>query len=72
MKKVNFTIELDSDEEILQFENFMKQYVNIIDLVILPDTKELYANDTHFKEMTKKYYSLKKVRNDYINKQLTR
>ena len=72
MKKVNFTIELDSDEEILQFELFLEQYVKIIDLVILPDTKELYANDKHFKDMTKKYYALKKVRNDYINKQMTK
>lgn len=68
MVVVNLTVELDSNEEVLSFEHFLKQYVNVKDLTILPDTKELYENDTHFKKLTKKYYEAKKIRNDYINK----
>lgn len=68
MVAVNITLELESNEEVLSFEHWIKQYVNVKDLTILPDTKELYENDSHFKKLTKKYYEAKKERNDYINK----
>ena len=67
MVTVNITLELENNEEVLSFEHWIKQYVNVKDLTILPDTKELYENDTHFKKLTKKYYEAKKLRNDYIN-----
>ena len=70
MKKVNLTIELTDNKEIMEFEHWIRYYVNIIDFVILPDTKELYANDSHFKKLTKDYYRMKQVRNDYINKKM--
>ena len=67
MVTVNITLELENNEEVLSFEHWIKQYVNVKDLTILPDTKELYENDCHFKKLTKKYYEAKKLRNDYIN-----
>ena len=67
MKKVNITIELVDDEQIHHFEIFLRKNVKVIDFVHLPDTKELYEKDEHFKDITKKYYKLKKIRNDYIN-----
>ncbi len=67
MVTVNITLELENNEEVLSFEHWIKQYVNVKDLTILPDTKELYENDSHFKKLTKKYYEAKKLRNDYIN-----
>ncbi len=67
MRTVNITIELDNDEQAYHFENFIRKQVNVKDFVLLPDTKKLYENDEHFKAMTKKYYAVKRLRNDYIN-----
>jgi len=67
MKTVNFTIELSSDEEVHQFEYWLRQQVNVKDFQILPDTKELYENNSHFRKLTKSYYDAKKLRNDFIN-----
>ena len=68
MKTVNITIELDNDEQIHHFEIFLKKNVTVKDFTILSDTKKLYENDIHFKSLTKKYYAVKRLRNDYINK----
>lgn len=67
-KKVNLTIVLDSDEEILEFNNWIRHYVEVKRFIILTDTKELYENDSYFRDISKRYYKLKKIRNDYINK----
>ncbi len=72
MKKVNFTIELDSDEEILQFEMWLEQHVNITGVTILPDTKDLYENDKYFRKLCKDSKTSKQIRDNYINKQLTK
>ena len=68
MKTVNLTIELQDEKEVLAFENWLKQYVNIKDIIILPDTKELYESDKHFRDLTKSYKDARKARNNYINK----
>ena len=68
MKKVNFTIELESDEEILQFECWLEQHVNITDITILPDTKELYEDNAHFRKLCKDAKIAKQIKNDFINK----
>ena len=70
MKKVNLTIELLDEEEIYQFEHWIRQYVSVTDFMILTDTKELYDTDTHFRKITKEYLDAKRVRNDYINKKI--
>ena len=67
MVVVNFTIELEDNQEVLDFENYLKGWVEVKDFQIIPDTKQLYEKDSHFKLLTKKYYDAKKVRNDYIN-----
>ncbi len=67
MKVVNLTIELESSEEVLAFEHWLRDSAKVKDFQILPDTKELYENDSHFKYLAKKYYECKKLRNDYIN-----
>ena len=67
-KKVNMTLVLDSDQEIYAFENWIRYYVEVTDFVILTDTRDLYNEDAHFRDLSKKYYALKKIRNDYINK----
>ena len=64
---VNFTIELETDQEVLDFEVWLERYVKIKDVTIIPDTKKLYETDSHFKKLTSEYYKAKKIRNDYIN-----
>lgn len=67
MITVNFTIELEDNEELMRFEYWLKDLVNVKDLQIIPDTKDLYENDTHFRKITKIYRDARRVRNDYIN-----
>jgi len=69
-KKVNLTIELEDEAEILEFENWIKYYVTVIDFTHLTDTKELYENDSYFRKISNQYYDLKRLRNDYINSKL--
>lgn len=68
MKTVNFTIELADDEEILRFEHWLKDLVNVKDLTILPDTRDLYDTDRKFRELCMKEKAARRYKNDYINK----
>ena len=70
MRRVNLTIELRDEEEILNFEHWIRYYVKVVDLRIITDTKELYENDTHFRKLTKMYHDARRTRNDYINSKL--
>jgi hypothetical protein len=70
MVTVNFTIELESDEELLRFECWLGDLVKVKDLTILTDTKELYESDSTFRKLTKAYKDARRLRNDYINSKL--
>lgn len=65
--KAVFTIDFEAQEEMYQFEHWLKQYIPF-NVTILPDTKELYEKDPHFKELVKGYNKAKKLRDEYINK----
>ena len=70
MRKINITIEIEDNDLIeLQLLDFLKDSLgdSIVDYQVLPDTKDLYENDSHFKKLTKAYYEAKRIRNDYIN-----
>lgn len=66
-RKVNLTIEFESDEEAHKFDVWIRRYVKVFDFQFLTDTSELYEKDKHFRELSAKYKEAKKVRNDYIN-----
>lgn len=68
MRRVNLTIEVDSDEEALIFQSWLSDFVKIYDFSLLSDTKELYEKDIHFRKITAEYKKAKKIRNEYINK----
>lgn len=70
MKVVNLTIELDSDEEVLRFEQWIKGYVNLRDLQILPDTTELYKDDSVFRKLASNYKKARSAKNEYIYNKL--
>lgn len=67
MRRVNLTIEFESDEEAFNFQQWIEKYVKIYDFQLLSDTKELYEKDSYFRKITSEYKKIKKIRNEYIN-----
>ena len=66
MIKINITLEIEK-EELNTLEDVLRNRYNVIDLSILPDTKELYNNDPIFKKLVKAVRDAQRVKNDYIN-----
>ena len=66
MIKINITLEIEK-EELNNLEDVLRNRYNVIDLSILPDTKELYNNDPIFKKLVKAVRDAQRVKNDYIN-----
>ncbi len=65
--KVNFTVELEDNEEYLRFKNWLEQHIAVSDFRILPDTTKLYDTNTTFRELCKAEKMAKRAKNDYIN-----
>tara|TARA_R110000851_G_scaffold316151_4_gene479093 strand:+ start:716 stop:928 length:213 start_codon:yes stop_codon:yes gene_type:complete len=68
MRKANFTIEYDSDEQLYHFELFLKQQIKVTDFRIIPDSKDLYNTDPIYKKMWKQLKKDKNAMYDYIKK----
>jgi len=66
METVNITLKIEKDE-ILSFESWLGQQLNIIDFRILPDTEMLYEKDDTFKQLVKKVKDAQRFRDIYIN-----
>ena len=67
MKKViNMTFKLNV-LEIIRFESWIMQQVEVINFKILPDTDALYESDNTFKKLVKQVKKAQRVRDDYIN-----
>lgn len=64
--KANFLIDFATEEELYQFETWLKNYLDF-KVTILPDTKQLYKDDPTFRKLTKHLKDCKKIYNDYIN-----
>lgn len=54
-------------EQVLNFENWLRQNTDVIDFKIIPDTKELYEKDEHFKKLVKAVKDAQLIRDRYIN-----
>ena len=66
----NFTIRIPA-ENLTTLENWLASGsggIELIDSRIVPDTSELYENDSHFKSLVKKVKEAKEARDAYINK----
>jgi DNA-binding transcriptional regulator LsrR (DeoR family) len=63
---INITIEMES-LEVVNFERWLQQNVNVKDFTVIPDTNELYQNDNTFKSLCKKVSDAKRVRDSYYN-----
>ena len=53
--------------EVVNFERWMRENVNVKDFTVIPDTNELYQNDNTFKTLCKKVSDAKRVRDNYYN-----
>jgi hypothetical protein len=67
MTVVNLTIELADEEESRKFDSWIREYVTVKDYKIIPDTKELYKNDSFFKKIVDANKKAKRTINRYIN-----
>lgn len=66
MKTINITLKID-EHDLLNFEGWLRQNLDVIDLKILPNTKDLYNDDPHFKKLVKGVKSAQRIRDKYIN-----
>ena len=53
--------------EVVNFERWLRENVNVKDFTVIPDTNELYQNDNTFKSLCKKVSDAKRVRDSYYN-----
>jgi hypothetical protein len=65
-KKLNITLELD-EYEVSKFEYWLRNNVNVLDFLIVPDTSELYKRDPVFKKLSKAVKDAKLGRDRYYN-----
>ena len=63
---VNITLSIE-DYNLVQFENWMRENVDVKDFRVVPNTKELYENDKTFQRLCKAVTDAKKIKSIYIN-----
>jgi len=67
--KANFLIDFEDEQEVYQFETWLKQYVNF-KVTIVTDTSKLWEDkDSTFIELYNNQKKARKLYQDYINKQ---
>lgn len=66
METVNITLKIEKDQ-VINFENWLRENLEIIDFKILPDTLNLYNNDVTFQKLVKIVKKAQKERDKYIN-----
>ena len=66
-KTINVTLKIE-DTELINFESWLNQQLEVIKLVIIPDTNELYESDEYFRNIVKSVKKAQKIRDEYINK----
>jgi hypothetical protein len=66
IQKLNITIEID-DYENPYFERWLRNNLNVLDFMVVPDTSDLYKNDPVFKKLSKCVKDAKKARDRYYN-----
>lgn len=66
MKTVNVTLKIEP-EQLINFENWLGNNLEVISFRILPDTAELYEKSTTFKKLVKAVKTAQDARDKYIN-----
>lgn len=65
-KTINVTLEIE-DIDVINFERFLNENLKVISFRIIPDTENLYKNDTNFKKIVDNVKKAQKIRDLYIN-----
>ena len=65
-KIVNITLELP-EAWVTSLEDYLRQNLKVINYKIIPDTKELYDSDKHFRKLVKDVKTVTKIKDEYIN-----
>lgn len=63
---VNIVLEIE-DYNLIEFENWMRDNVDVKDFRVVPDTRELYENDKTFQRLCKAVTDAKRTKSIYIN-----
>ena len=70
-EKVTMSITLKIEKsQVLNFEYWLKENLEVIKSQILPETEELYEKDAYFRNIVKKVKEAQKIRDKYINDHL--
>ena len=64
---VNLTLKID-DTNLTDFESWLRNQLEVIDVQIVPDTKKMYLKDLHFKKLLKQKKDLQRTTWNYIMK----
>jgi hypothetical protein len=67
MLTVNVTLKID-EHELINFESWLRQQLEVVSLKVIPDTEQLYLNDPIFKKLVHNVKTASKLRDEYINK----
>ena len=71
METVNITLKIDP-KDLFKFQDYIKEYYELISLKIAPDTNKMYEEDKHFKKLVKAVKEAQKQRDIYINDNLNK
>ena len=66
MKKINITLSIE-EEQVNNFEYWLRNNVDVIDFKIIPDTQDLYENDETYRKLCKCVSDAQKTRDSYYN-----
>jgi len=66
IKTVNVTLKLQ-EEEIPAFESWLRMQADVVDLKILPEDRDLYENDKHYKKLCNMVKKAKETKETYYN-----
>ena len=66
MITVNLVLKM-TKEELVPFEEYLKQYLEVIDVKVLPNTEQLYNDSKPFQRLVKKVKTAQRERDLFIN-----
>jgi|TARA_R110000787_G_scaffold124858_1_gene235902 hypothetical protein len=64
---VNITLKID-DTALTDFESWLRNQLEVVDVQIVPNTKQMYLQDTNFKKLLKQKKDLQRTTWNYIMK----
>jgi hypothetical protein len=64
---VNITLKID-DTALTDFESWLRNQLEVVDVQIVPNTKQMYLQDVNFKKLLKQKKDLQRTTWNYIMK----